>query len=60
MTLWLPKVRLLNISAKPGITHIFLGGCYISAPPHAATQFHNRNSKGVLRLAKKRTLYYPQ
>ena len=62
MTLWTPKVRLLGINTKPGsrITHIYLGGCYTSAPPHAATQFHSRNSKGVLKLARKPTLYYPR
>ena len=61
MTLWTPKIKLLSITKKPGskITHIYLGGCYIGAPPHAATQFHSRNSKGVLKLSKKYTLYYP-
>ena len=56
MTLWTPKIKLLSITKKPGskITHIYLEGC-----SHAATQFHSRNSKGVLKLSKKYTLYYP-
>ena len=56
MTLWTPKIKLLDINTKPGsrITHIYLGGC-----SHAGTQFHSRNSKGVLKLARKPTLYYP-
>ena len=57
-TLWLPRTlqRRITPTFNSEIIHIYLVGDHT----HAATMFHAINSRGVLKLAKNSTKYYPK
>ncbi len=56
MTLWLPPIRVVRIYKKEiPITNIIYH--VYSTNAHSSIVFHNRNSRGVLKMSKKK--YYP-